>query len=872
MAADGRSSPKDAGGRDKRISAILEAVAARRLQGKVVSNQKVVAKYPDLMPELGERLRELERAVEVRRRAAELSSSGMEDTMARQDSDAVNLDAVSDAFPGFRITREIHRGGQGVVYQAIQLATKRKVALKAMREGPLAGRVDRARFEREIQILAALNHPNIVAIYDSGVAKTGTFYYVMKYISGRPLDRYIEEHVKTDGGALENGGTLLRMFIKIADAVNAAHMRGIVHRDLKPSNILVDSDGEPHIVDFGLARTPIGTVTDESRPQAMTITGQFIGSLPWASPEQAEGAVSKIDPRSDVYSLGVILYQMLTGHFPYEVVGTMRDVLDNILNARPTPPSELITARQLREGVPSSRWRRRRGPINAVIESIVLKALSKARENRYNTAGEFARDVANYLSGRPTVAAGGHSRHARRRTAIIAAAMSGCCIVSVVATIAIIGRGNDEGNKTATTKSVTGDGDSEVKSDPDGTLARGNGDKPDSARAGDKSISGASAESSPSVSDLPPLVPDGEPGELRLFAGHGGSVQAVALSATMKLAASGGQDGTVRIWDLESGKQLQEFDGGTTNYGAVAFSADERLLLVASGRPRKAGRGLSADRGFRPGGGPRGRRGRPGGGDRAVDHEYERVLEIWDWKQSKRIQTLKADEVLTATFTPNGTQILSSHWMADRDKPGVELRLWDVDTGKLVGQSPEQETGRFVDLALSGDGTLIALGCFRPPMAEIHLWKLAEGRFEPLHVVEKMCMVRGVGFAPNGRHYLAVGVAPAGVEDLPFQVWSYDIETGESADTIPLKAGRGAPSIVVAPRGDTVLIAQSRGGQDSELRLFDVVNGGREIRSPDHRLTGHERAAFCLAVSTDGRFALSGGEDKTVRLWRLPKP
>lgn len=292
-----------------------------------------------------------------------------------------------DTIPGYELIKEIHRGGQGVVYQAIQKATKRKVAVKVMREGPFAGPRDKARFEREVEILAQMNHPNIVSIIDSGQApggasavSGGAYFFVMDYISGHPLDQWMSLKERT----LEE---TLKLFARVCDAVNSAHLKGVIHRDLKPGNIRVDTSDEPHVLDFGLAKIATGEVSDEggaSPMKMMTMTGQFVGSLPWASPEQAEGHPDKIDVRTDVYSLGVILYQMLTGgKFPYEVVGAMRDVLENILRVAPQRPSTI------------------RRQINDEVETIVLKSLAKERERRYQNAGELARDVRNYLGGFP---------------------------------------------------------------------------------------------------------------------------------------------------------------------------------------------------------------------------------------------------------------------------------------------------------------------------------------------------------------------------------------------------------------------------------------------------------------------------------------
>lgn len=281
-----------------------------------------------------------------------------------------------DAFPNYQLIRELHRGGQGVVYLAIQITTRRKVAIKVMRESPYAGGPERARFEREVQILAQLKHPNIVGIHDSGVAN-GAFYYVMDYISGQTLDSWTSGEPRPIPEALA-------LFLKICDAVAAAHLKGVIHRDIKPANIRVDNAGEPQVVDFGLAKTISGDVVESGHePVMMTMTGQFVGSLPWASPEQAEGLPDKIDVRTDVYSLGVVLYQLLTGRFPYQVAGNMRDVLDRILRAEPARPSTI------------------RRKIDDEIETIVLKCLSKERERRYQSAGELARDLRHYLAGEP---------------------------------------------------------------------------------------------------------------------------------------------------------------------------------------------------------------------------------------------------------------------------------------------------------------------------------------------------------------------------------------------------------------------------------------------------------------------------------------
>ena len=321
--------------------------------------------------------------IDLARRQARQAKNADELELPRESPKAASDFSIppADSFTGYSIVREIHRGGQGVVFQAIQKSTKRKVAIKVMKEGPFAGSSDKARFDREVQILGQLDHPNIVAVHDTGVA-AGCHYFVMDYVSGQPLDVAMASDVWTVDQTL-------KLFAKICVAVNAAHLRGVIHRDLKPSNIRIDSEGQPHVLDFGLAKVALGSAgVSPADVSPMTMTGQFVGTLPWASPEQAEGVPSKIDLRTDVYSLGVVLYQMLTGKFPYPVLGTMRDVIDNILTTEPASPRAL------------------RKQINDEVETIVLKCLQKERDRRYQTAGELARDVNRYLAGDPIDAKG----------------------------------------------------------------------------------------------------------------------------------------------------------------------------------------------------------------------------------------------------------------------------------------------------------------------------------------------------------------------------------------------------------------------------------------------------------------------------------
>lgn len=281
-----------------------------------------------------------------------------------------------DSFSGYVLGPLIHRGGQGYVFRATQRSTGRTVALKVLRDGLFASDADRERLAREARILVELDHPNIVGISDSGIA-AGHNYFVMDFVDGVALDEFVRSL------NLELRSTL-ELFAKVCEAVQAAHLKGVIHRDLKPSNIRVTTDGTPRVLDFGLAKNLEHNGNGESGIAAsITETGQFVGSLPWASPEQARGDWGRVDMRTDVYSLGVVLFQLLTGRFPYVVMGPLPEVLASITRSEPVRPLSLSSK------------------IDSDVETILLRCLDKDPDRRYQTAGELARDVRRYLAGEP---------------------------------------------------------------------------------------------------------------------------------------------------------------------------------------------------------------------------------------------------------------------------------------------------------------------------------------------------------------------------------------------------------------------------------------------------------------------------------------
>lgn len=284
-----------------------------------------------------------------------------------------------EVVPGFRVEGEIHRGGQGVVYRAIQLSTRRGVALKTMLQGRFATTRQRLRFEREVEIVASLRHPNIVTLFESGRTRDGLAFFAMELVAGRPLNEILAD------GERPPRSRLLAMFAQLARAVAYAHKRGVIHRDLKPGNVLVDHDFAPHVLDFGLARTARG---EEDGELEATVAGEFLGTFAYAAPEQLKGDPDLIDVRTDVFALGVILYEMLAGERPWQTAGrgSIADLLLNRLEQAPRPPSAL------------------RPDVDADLDVIALKCLKASPEERYQTADALIEDLERFLDGRPILA------------------------------------------------------------------------------------------------------------------------------------------------------------------------------------------------------------------------------------------------------------------------------------------------------------------------------------------------------------------------------------------------------------------------------------------------------------------------------------
>ncbi|MFC1766384.1 serine/threonine protein kinase [Planctomycetota bacterium] len=331
------------------------------------------------------------------------------------ESSALGADATLDTYspleaPGTKIGRYelielIGEGGMGLVYLSQQQEPKRKVALKIVKLGMDTKQVV-ARFEAERQTLALLEHPNIAHVFDAGTTETGRPYFVMEHVQGQSITKYCDEQKLSVEQRLE-------LFQQVCEGVHHAHQKGIIHRDLKPSNILVSIHGDravPKIIDFGIAKAIAQPLLTEKT--SYTEHGQLLGTPEYMSPEQAEMAYQDVDTRSDIYSLGILLYELLAGATPFDTDRLRKGGIDHIQQVicreEPRTPSACLTS--MGDKAEAVAQRRRTQIITLTrrlhreLEWIPMKAMRKDRNRRYRSASELSDDIQNYLTGAPLIA------------------------------------------------------------------------------------------------------------------------------------------------------------------------------------------------------------------------------------------------------------------------------------------------------------------------------------------------------------------------------------------------------------------------------------------------------------------------------------
>jgi WD40 repeat protein/serine/threonine protein kinase len=735
-------------------------------------------------------------------------------------SDEPRGDVPGTVIGPYKLLEQIGEGGFGVVYMAEQQQPlRRKVALKILKPG-MDSRQVVARFEAERQALALMDHPHIAHVFDGGQTASGRPYFVMELVKGVPITAFCDQNQL---GIRERLG----LFVSVCQAVQHAHQKGVIHRDLKPSNVLVtlhDGTPVPKVIDFGIAKATGQQLTDKT---LFTGFAQLIGTPLYMSPEQAALSGLDVDTRSDIYALGVLLYELLTGTTPFDqerlrALGydEIRRVIREEEPARPS--TRISTLGQAAATVSAGRKsdpKRLRELLRGELDWIVMKCLEKDRSRRYETASGLAGDVQHYLNDEPVLACPptvGYrlGKFVRRNKGALATAAL-LVVMLLVAGGAVVASALWAASQSEAQARVEADAKKELE-----------------FNLYLRNISLAHAEASVynwgAVEDLLKDCPEHLRGwewnylkrlpdapwrdvTAEVIGGVTANL-ALAFHPSGQILAGPGPGDTVTVWDLTTGVRTP-LRGHSGQVRCVAFRPPDGDLLATAGK--------------------------------------DGLVRFWDPATGKPVRDIaKAHggrSVDGLTFSPDGRLLASIG--ADE-----KLRLWDVVTGKQRYEFAtvyRESRGSLRRAAFSPDGRLLACG---GAGNTVKVWDVATGR-EKMSLAGHENLVHGVAFSPQADRLVS------GTWGSVAKVW--DLAAG-GGELFTLRYA-GAPwSVEFSPDGN--LLAAGGNVDNPVVKVYDARTG-QLVRT----LEGHTDRVTCVAFHPAGRRLASCSSDKTVRVWELDR-
>jgi WD40 repeat protein/predicted Ser/Thr protein kinase len=710
--------------------------------------------------------------------------------------------------PGYELLGELGRGGMGVVYRARQTGLNRLVAVKMILGGSHAGASDMTRFRGEIEVIAALQHPNLVQIYEVG-ERSGQPYYSMEFVDGSNLDAQI-------GGRPQPPREAAKLLETLARTLEVVHRQGIIHRDLKPANILLTREGIPKVTDFGLAKR----MASGAGP---TVTGQVVGTPCYMAPEQAAGRTREIGPAVDVYALGVILYEMLTGKPPFEAE-TPWETMRQVVTEEPIPPR---------------RWQPK---VPRDLETICLKCLEKEPWRRYPRAGDLADDLRRFLDGWPPIQArpvGVLERGWKwvRRQPTVAALLLICVLALLALPVGFVvsraQRAEDHRQQLVRLQVI------------EGVNALDSGDWFTAllwfteALARDQENPERETMHRLRIGTLLHQCP-----RLQQYWFHKGPVNCVRFSPDGRRIITASNDGTAQVWDVVTGQAV----GSPLNHQSAvkdaSFSPEGNSVVTAgqngvalvwsleTGQPSAPSlqhggivycASFSAD------------------GKRILTGSEDAAARIWDVASGRLLTPLLLHRgpVRAAVFSRDGSRVVTA-------SDDHTARVWDGHTGHPVGP-PLLHEGRVTCVDCSHDGRRVVTGS---QDQDGRVWDSQTGE-QLARPLRHRGTLNAVSFSPTARRVLT------GSADDSAALW---LSVGGERLGRSMLHRSDVKAAVFSPDGRWVVT----GSDDNTARVWEANSS-----DPVTPLLQHCATVQCASFSPEGRLVVTGTTGGTARLWAL---